>query len=47
MSKKVQQLSIDIKMVSNHQQDVDPDKIIDLGTRIPVLRTPIVSELLT
>ncbi|MGA0375890.1 MAG: hypothetical protein ACO3N6_05875, partial [bacterium] len=47
MSKKVQQLSTDNKMVPNHQQDVDPDKIIDLGTRIPVLRTPITPELLT
>jgi len=47
MSRKVQQLSTDNTMASNHQQDVDPDKIIDLGTRIPVLRTPIAPGLLT
>ena len=34
-------------MASVHQQDDDPEKIIDLGTRIPVLRTPIASEVLT
>ena len=33
-------------MASVHQQDDDPEKIIDLGTRIPVLRTPIASEVL-
>ena len=47
MNKKVRQLSTDNKMASLHQQDVDPDKNIDLGTRIPVLRTPIASDVLT
>ena len=47
MNKKVQQLSTDNKMVSDNQQDVDPGKIIDLGTRIPMLRTPIASGVLT
>ena len=47
MNKKVRQLSTDNKMVSVHQQEVDHEKIIDLGTRIPVLRTPIASEVLT
>ena len=46
MNKKVRQLSTDNKMASVHQQDDDPEKIIDLGTRIPVLRTPIASEVL-
>ena len=46
MNKKVRQLSTDNKMASVHQQDVDPEKIIDLGTRIPVLRTPIASDVL-
>ena len=46
MNKKVQQLSTDNKMASVHQQDDDPEKIIDLGTRIPVLRTPIASDVL-
>ena len=47
MNKKVRQLSTDNKMVSVHQQEVDHEKIIDLGMRIPVLRTPIASEVLT
>ena len=47
MNKKVRQLSTDNKMASVHQQDDDPEKIIDLGTRIPVLRTPIASDVLT
>ena len=47
MNKKVRQLSTDNKMVSDNQQDVDRGKIIDLGTRIPVLRTPIASGVLT
>ena len=46
MNKKVRQLSTDNKMASVHQQDDDPEKIIDLGTRIPVLRTPIASDVL-
>ena len=46
MNKKVRQLSTDNRMVSDNQQDVDPGKIIDLGTRIPVLRTPIASDVL-
>ena len=47
MNKKVQQLSTDNKMVSDNRQDVDRGKIIDLGTRIPMLRTPIASGVLT
>ena len=42
MSKKVQQLSTDNKMVPNHQQDVDPTKSLILarafqccGLRLP------------
>lgn len=34
-------------MVSDNQQDVDPGKIIDLGTRIPMLRTPLALGVLT
>ena len=37
MNKKVRQLSTDNKMVSVHQQEVDHEKIINLGMRIPVL----------
>ena len=33
MNKKVRQLSTDNKMASLHQQDVDPEKIIDLGIK--------------
>ena len=44
MNKKVRQLSTDNKMLTVHQQDVDAKKIIDLGTRVPVLRTPIASR---
>lgn len=47
MNKKVRQLSTDNKMLTVHQQDVDAKKIIDLGTRVPVLRTPIASDVLT
>ena len=47
MNKKVPQLSTDNKMHSVHQQEVDPEKIIDLGTRFPVLRTPIASDVLS
>ena len=47
MNKKVRKLSTDNKMVSVHQQEVDHEKIINLGMRIPVLRTPIASEVLT
>ncbi len=47
MNKKVQQLSTNNKMHSVHQQEVDAKKIIDLGTRVPVLRTPIASDVLT
>ena len=47
MNKKVRQLSTDNKMFSDLRQGVDPDKIIDLSTRVPVLRTPIASDVLT
>ena len=47
MNKKVRQLLTDNKMIIVHQQKVDHEKIIDLGTHIPVLRTPIASEVLT
>ena len=47
MNKKVPQLSTDNKMLTVHQQEVDAKKIIDLGTRVPVLRTPIASDVLT
>jgi hypothetical protein len=47
MNKKVQHLSTDKKKVSDHHQNIDPDEVIDLSTRIPVLRTPIASEVLT
>ncbi len=47
MNKKVQHLSTDKKKVSDHHQNIAPDEVIDLSTRIPVLRTPIASEVLT